>query len=893
MTDCRCGRGIPLSMTAPVRILLIDNSPDDRVSIIPEITREIPFAEVVEIVDRAQFDEALAGESFSLVITDSRLPWIDGLEVLHLVKASRSDCPVIMFTATGDEETAVEAMKAGLDDYVVKSSEHLVRLRTAVRSALDRARLRDTQKNTELRYRGVFDNVPVGLFVVSPRGTIIDANAALLNILGFAGEAMLPVKNIRDFQANKEDTARWLGNLQRDGIIRDIEVELVRPDGRTVWLETSVRVERDENDRVLFYQGVVEDITARKTSEQVLRESEKRFSAFMDNSPVMAFLKDEEGRYVYLNEPFKKLHGTLLGQTDEFLFPPEDARTIRDVDREVIEKNEPLESIVPAPSGDGDQRVWMTIRFPVTDEGGRKFVGGVAMDVTERERARETENQNEKRFRDLFESSPDAIFVEDLNGIVLDVNPAACRLHHTTREFLIGKNALDLVPPDAREEVARDFPKLLSEGLSRFESVSYTEDGKSVPVAISVSKVDYMGKPAVLLHVRDITEHKRLQEQLLHSQKMQAIGRLAGGIAHDFNNLLTAILGYNAMMLKEIAPGHPLRASSEGIRQAGERAANLTRQLLAFSRKQTLRLCVLDLNVVVAEIEKLLQRLIGEHIELVAKFTTGLNRVRADRSQIEQVIINLAVNARDAMPEGGRLMIRTENVTLAESRSPALAQLAAGEYAVLSISDSGCGMSDDVKAHLFEPFFTTKEQGQGTGLGLATCYGIIEQCGGHIICQSEIGKGTLFEIYLPRVAERVETRPSRPPADDLPGGKETILLVEDEPVVREMGAQVLTMLGYRVLEAEDGEHALRVIEEFGKQIDLLMTDVIMPRMGGRKLASTFRSLYPDTKVLFNSGSMEEPAGPRSGGMYFLRKPFTPTVLARKLREILDNGNGGH
>jgi two-component system, cell cycle sensor histidine kinase and response regulator CckA len=882
-------------MNTPVRILLVDDNPDDRALVATELQREFPALEIREVFDQKGLERALNEKDFDLTITDYQLRWSNGLAVLREVKHKYPECPVIMFTSTGNEEIAVEAMKAGLDDYVLKALKHFVRLRASVRAAIEKAKLQRAQRAAEMRFRGLFDNVPIGLFSVSPVGEIIDANAALAEMLGYHSREDLIGMNARDFQVSHDDELKWITRLHEEGIIRELEVELNRPDGLTIWLRVSARAVRDDRGKTLFYQGAMEDVTERKNAEMVLRQSEERFQAFMDYSPVVAFMKDEQGRYVYVNsrwEQFFQLKIDDLREKDDLtLFDPEFVKTIRENDRKVLATNKPMESVERIRAPDGTFRTWIVIKFPVADEWGRKFAGGVCIDITERERAEEATRQSEKLFRDLFESSPDAIFVEDLQGAVLDVNPAACRLHATTRESLIGKKAVDLTPADKRDEVAREFQKLARGEMTRFESVSLAADGRTAPVAISASRFEYMGKPALLVHVRDMTEHKRLQEQFLHSQKMEAVGRLAGGIAHDFNNLLTAIIGYNALTLSELPGGHPLRKNADEIKHAADRAANLTRQLLAFSRKQTQQLRVLDFNAVVTEIEKLVRRLIGEHIELITLPGSELGRVRADRGQIEQVIVNLVVNARDAMPEGGKLIIRTGNVSISGRELWQSKEIAPGDYILLSISDTGVGITDEVKQHLFEPFFTTKEQGKGTGLGLATCYGIVEQSGGHIVCHSQPGKGTTFEIYLPRVAEPADVAARADAPQQLPTGSETILIVEDQPAVRALSARVLAMLGYSVIEAENGEHALRVARDLkARKIDLLMTDVIMPQMGGKKLVEKFLALYPQTKVLFNSGSLEDQIDLRemlSKGMAFLRKPFTPTVLARTVREVLD------
>jgi signal transduction histidine kinase/CheY-like chemotaxis protein len=392
--------------------------------------------------------------------------------------------------------------------------------------------------------------------------------------------------------------------------------------------------------------------------------------------------------------------------------------------------------------------------------------------------------------------------------------------------------------------------------------------------------------------LEEITERRRLEEQLRQAQKMEAIGRLAGGVAHDFNNLLTAMMGYTGLVLETLSPNDPMRSDIEGIQKTAERASNLTRQLLAFARKQVIHPAVLNPNDLILNVDKMLRRLIGEDIELVTLPAPNLGQVKADPGQLEQVLLNLAVNARDAMPRGGKLTVETNNVTLDEDYASQHVDVPAGEYVLLSVSDTGIGMTEEVKTHLFEPFFTTKERGKGTGLGLATCFGIVKQSGGHIEAYSEVNRGTTFKIYLPRLKEAISPVPGRAKSGDLPRGTETVLLVEDESAVRELASRMLRQQGYNVLEAANGEEALRVAGEYaGEEIHLLLTDVVMPRLGGTELADQLKVMRPDIKVLFTSGYTDNAIVHPSileSGMAFLPKPFSSQMLARKVREVLDD-----
>lgn len=389
---------------------------------------------------------------------------------------------------------------------------------------------------------------------------------------------------------------------------------------------------------------------------------------------------------------------------------------------------------------------------------------------------------------------------------------------------------------------------------------------------------------------RDISDRKKLEEQFHQAQKMEAVGKLAGGVAHDFNNLLTVISGYSEMVIRCLAPDDPNRGFVEEIHKAGERAAHLTRQLLAFSRKGLVERSVLNLNVLVTDTEKMLRRLIGEDITLTTKLAPALAKVKADTGQIEQVIINLAVNARDAMPQCGKLIIETQNVELDGEYAKLHPEVKPGRYVMMSVSDTGSGMSPATKTHIFEPFFTTKPPGKGTGLGLATVYGIVKQSGGHVAVDSELGHGTTFKIYLPSVEEKVSASKPLNGAKVVPHGNETILLVEDEDAVRGIIKMALQNLDYTVLEARSGEEAVRIVERHTEPIHLLITDVVMPEMGGRQVAERLKACKEGIKVLFLSGYTDDSVvrhGILQEEVAFLQKPFTPVALAKKVREVLD------
>ncbi len=491
-------------------------------------------------------------------------------------------------------------------------------------------------------------------------------------------------------------------------------------------------------------------------------------------------------------------------------------------------------------------------------------------------------------------NSNDAMIACTLEGVVTRWNLGAERIYGYAAEEITGRPLSTLIPPERLDE----FPQTLNmvkagQSLASYESVRLRKDGKKISVSLTDSPIRGDGGRITGLSsiARDITERKRLEEELLQAQKMDAVGRLAGGIAHDFNNILTAILGYSDLIIGQTDERQWMYKHLTEIRKAADFAASLTHQLLAFSRRQPLFLRVFNLNDSVRSMQKMLGRVIGENIVIHTHFKAEIGRLKADSGQLEQVLLNLCVNARDAMPKGGSITIQTEDVSYLPGDDSAVNEMPAGEYVKLTVTDTGHGMTPEVRRHIFEPFFTTKEQEHGTGLGLATCYGIVKQSGGYITVESVVGEGTSFAIYLPRVDESGEKSAARLEVGQLTGGTETVLYVEDEITVRSLTTHVLLRLGYTVLEAADCKSARDAAETNGRRaIHLLFSDVVLPDSGGQDLAEWMRGRSPETKILFTSGYVDEKILQRHGldaRAAFLQKPFTPADLAKKVREVLD------
>jgi PAS domain S-box-containing protein len=499
------------------------------------------------------------------------------------------------------------------------------------------------------------------------------------------------------------------------------------------------------------------------------------------------------------------------------------------------------------------------------------------------------QSESESQYRILFEMTPLPMWVFDCTTLkFLAVNDAAVSHYGYAREEFLRMTAADLRPPADSPRLEGSITDTRAEGVHETGRFRHRKkDGALIQVEIRSHSLEMAGSPARLVLVTDVTERLRLEEQLRQAHKMEAVGRLAGGVAHDFNNILNVIMGRAELLKQRVPDESPLRKHTTEILYAAERAAALTRQLLAFSRKQVLQPKVLDLNSVVGEMERLLRRLIGEDVRLVVSQEPHLGRVKADPGQMEQVLMNLVVNARDAMPRGGSLLIETRNVELDDAYVRSHAGAQPGSHVLLAVSDTGHGMDAETQRHIFEPFFTTKKPGKGTGLGLATVYGIVQQSGGFIAVYSEIGRGTTFKVYLPRVEGAVQTRPA--PSPQRARGSESVLLVEDETSLRELTTELLEASGYHVQAAADGAEALAMSRRCGDPVDLLLTDVIMPGMTGRELAERLLSEHPETRVLYMSGYTDDAIsqhGVLEHGVKLLSKPFTEEALTRKVREAL-------
>ena len=640
----------------------------------------------------------------------------------------------------------------------------------------------------------------------------------------------------------------------------------------------------------------------RKRAGEALRESEERYRSFFANSIDGVILTSPDGKILTANPAACRI----FGRTEEELCQ---------VGRNgIVDLSDPrLPKALEERERTGKFKGELTLirkdgtKFPseissalFKDKKGFVRTSMIIRDITEHKQAEEALRKNEEVFRELYDNAPVGYFEYDAQGRIASVNRTELEMLGYTAEEMIGHPLWEFVVGEetVRQQISGKLAGTIlpARGLERTYK---RKDGTILPVLVEDRLLrDGNGKITGLRStIQDITERKRaeeeksaLQEQLRQSQKIEAIGGLAGGIAHDFNNLLTVISGNCQLSLLELKEDVPLKGNIEEIKRASERATDLTRQLLAFSRRQIMEMKVLDLNDLLKNLDKMLRRVIGEDIELVTLLAEDLGRVKADPGQAEQVIMNLSVNARDAMSDGGKLTIETANVDLDDAYARNHVAVTPGRFVMISVSDTGVGMTPEVRDRVFEPFFTTKEKGKGTGLGLSTVYGIVKQSGGNIWVYSEPGKGTTFKIYLPRVDEPLKKLRERAEGKEIPRGKETVLIVEDEEEVRKLAVRILERQGYKVFEASQGLDAFLIAEGYEDLIHLLVTDVVMPKIGGRELADRIAEICPEIKVLYMSGYTDNAIvhhGVLGEGMEFIQKPFTVEGLARKVRKVLD------
>jgi PAS domain S-box-containing protein len=675
------------------------------------------------------------------------------------------------------------------------------------------------------------------------------------------------------------------------------------------YYQTSLSPITDESGQVQGLVGVGRDLTDIRRAEEERAKSHELLTRLAEQVPGVVYqyqlFPDGRSRFPYASPGIWDIYEVTPEEVREDATPvfgrlhPEDYDRISAEIFESARTQELFHSEFRVLLPSQGVRWRLCDAKPTLLEDGSTLWHGIISDITERKRVEAELAESEARYRQLVSSSPYAVVVHQDEHVVY-VNPAAVRLYGAaSSDEILGRHVSDFMTPEGLEEAHARFRRLLAgeTGVYPAETCYQRLDGSQVIAEVTAAPFSYNGRPAVQFLALNVTERRkaeqerdRLQEQLNQAQKMESVGRLAGGVAHDFNNMLSVIIGNTDLAMDEVDPHAPLYADLSEIRKAAERSANLTRQLLAFARKQTIAPRVLDLNETVTSMLRMLQRLIGEDIDLVWKPGRALWPIKMDPAQVDQILANLAVNARDAIAGVGNLTIETENVTFDEDYCAAHAEITPGDYVMLAVSDTGCGMDKATQQHLFEPFFTTKDVGKGTGLGLATIYGIVRQNNGLVNVYSEPGEGTTFRIYLPRVAE-ADVREAAVSAGRPAGGTETVLIVEDELAILKLGEAVLRRLGYTALAARTPAEALALAAEHDGPIHLLITDVVMPEMNGRDLQLRVKALRPDIKMLYMSGytaNVIAHHGVLDEGVRFMQKPFSVRSLGALVREVLDS-----
>jgi PAS domain S-box-containing protein len=641
--------------------------------------------------------------------------------------------------------------------------------------------------------------------------------------------------------------------------------------------------------------GTTRDITQRKRSEAALRTSVEEFDALAEAMPQMVWITRADGWTIWLNRQWTVYTGRTLeeslGQGWLEGFHPEDRQRAGEAWQHAMATSGTYSIECRLRRADGAFRWWLIRGVPAPDSSGvvAKWFG-TCTDIHDLKLAELEVSRSRERFATVFQSNMIALGITEMaSGRFIDVNSLACEFFGYTREEMIGHTISELGLWTDPDERARRVAEIVASGSTSRGELSFRRKSGEIRhglVSLEALTLSGIPEPLVVSGIVDLTERKHLESQLLQSQKMEAVGRLAGGVAHDFNNSLGVILGYTELLMRQASEGQ--KGKLEQILKATQRASGLTRQLLSFSRKQIVDPKVLDLNTLVSDLEKMLGRLIGEDIDLAIVSGVGLGQVKADPGQLEQVILNLSVNARDAMPDGGLLRIETSNVELDGSQADGREPMTAGRYVMLAVSDTGCGIAENLRSKIFEPFFTTKEEGKGTGLGLAMAYGTVKQAGGDISVDSEVGRGTTFKIYLPRIDEPASVGEVTEAAIPM-RGTETILLVEDEESLRAIAREILEENGYRVIEAGSASAAMNAASWQSGPIHLLLTDVVMPGMNGRVLAEALVDARPELKVLYMSGYTDDViahSGVLESGTLLLEKPFTALALLVRVRAAL-------
>ena len=776
-----------------------------------------------------------------------------------------------------------------------------LRVRELEKSDLKCKKAEDALRESEERFRRFFMNAPLPYQSLDENGNIIEVNSTFLEILGYSQDEVIG-KNFGDF-LHPDYVAHFKENFPRFkavGEVLGVEFEMVKKDGSKVLVSFNGKIQRDDQSRFLCTHCIFEDITERKRAEEMLKESEERYRTVADFTYAWEYWMSPELRFLYCSPACERITGY---RAEEFENDPDLLQTIThpdDLPRVLKEFADGLLSQDVSATvqlrfrhKDGSWRFAETTGKAIRDLKGRLIVVFNTNDINDRKQA-EVELS---RYKHIVSSSKDMLALVDKNFIYLSANAAFLQALGMTSDELIGRTQSDVFGEAFFNTVIRPRAErcLAGENVRYQEWIQYPAAGRKY---MDIAYSPYFGIEGEIngfaVTARDITEQENLMEKLMQAQKMESVGRLAGGVAHDFNNMLNVIIGFAEIAMEKVAPEDSLQADLEEIVSAGRRSVEITRQLLTFARKQVISPERIDLNETLESMLKMLRRLIGENIDLVFSPGSDLWPVLLDPSQADQLLANLSVNARDAIADVGKIAIETKNIIIDKDFCADHAGIAPGNFVLLAVSDTGCGMAPETGDKIFEPFFTTKGIGKGTGLGLATVYGIVKQNNGFIYFDSEPSQGTTFKIYLPQYqGAKTETPEITAPEISICQG-ETILVVEDEAPVLAIARTVLENEGYTVLTTDTPSKAICLAGQHAGRIHLLLTDVIMPEMNGRELASRLQEILPEMKILFMSGYTADVIayhGVLNPGVHFIQKPFSSRNLATKVREVLDETKG--
>lgn len=891
-------------MPTPLNILLVEDSRDDAALLIDELQTAGFDAKWKRVETEKEFCAGLK-EHPEIILSDFSLPQFSTPRALELLQESKLDIPFIIVSGTIGEERAVESLKAGATDYVLKDRLQKLgpAIHRALREASDRAERRKAEESLRLQTTAL-EAAANGIIITDRDGKILFANPSFCAMTGYRVEEFLGA-NPRFLKSGKHD-GRYYRKLWETILAGNVwrgEMMNQRKDGTLYQEEMTVTPVRGTGGDITHFIAVKQDVTERKAMQQELWLRDQRLNSFFSNATAGLCILDSNLRFVQINETLAAMNGlpshAHLGKTVRELLPRL-APVVEPILQQVLESGESQLNLEisgeTAAKSDG-VRYWMASYFPVASEHGKPTaIGAVLVEVTEQKRAEDALRESEGKFRELAENIDEVFWLTDpAKNQMLYISPSYEKIWGRDCESLYRapRTWLEAIHANDRARVAE--AAIAKQGAGKYDELYriLRPDGtlrwihdRAFPIRNAAGEVY-----RVVGVAQDITEGKALEQQFRQLQKMESIGQLAGGVAHDFNNILTVIQGHASLieMGRNLTP--EISESVHEIAYAAEHAAGLTRQLLTFSRRQVIQPADVDLNQVISEIAKMLRRVLGEDITLHFQ-SVELPSIWADPGMMEQILMNLAVNARDAMPKGGCLAIQTSKIALNEAFVLQNPEASVGEFVCLTVGDTGSGISPENMSKIFEPFFTTKEVGKGTGLGLATVYGIVKQHEGWINVQSELNKGTTFTIYFPARKARPGTSKQKQVGEAIRGGKETILLVEDEDTLRLLVRNVLERYGYKILEANCGAAALDAWHEHHAKINLLLTDLVMPGgMTGRELADQLRQQKPALRVVFTSGYSADTVGKDfrlREGINFLQKPYPPRKLAQCVRDCLDS-----